>query len=33
MEIKYYGDKVEKGKTSISLCGPTPRNNKTNQYH
>lgn len=32
MEIKYYGDKVEKGKNSISLCGPTPRNNKTKSW-
>lgn len=32
MEIKYYGDKVEKGKTSISLCGPTPRINKTKSW-
>lgn len=28
MEIKYYGDIVEKDKTAISLCRPTPRNNK-----
>lgn len=32
MEIKYYGDKVEKGRISISLCGPTPRNNKTKSW-
>ena len=28
MKVKYYGDTIEKNKKSISLCGPTPRNNK-----
>ena len=28
MKIKYYGDVIEKSKKAISLCGPTPRNNK-----
>lgn len=29
MEIKYYGDKILPNQKAISLCGPTPRNNKT----
>ena len=28
MKVKYYGDKIEKSNKAISLCGPTPRNNK-----
>ena len=28
MKVKYYGDKIEENKKAISLCGPTPRNNK-----
>lgn len=32
MEIRYYGDKITKDKKSISLCGPTPRNNKTESW-
>lgn len=32
MEIKYYGDIIEKGKIAISLCGPTPRNNKVKSW-
>lgn len=28
MKIKYYGDEIEKNQKAISLCGPTPRNNK-----
>ena len=28
MEVRYYGDTIEKNKKAISLCGPTPRNNK-----
>lgn len=32
MQIKYYGDKVENVKKAISLCGPTPRNNKTKSW-
>jgi len=32
MKIKYYGDIIEKNKMAISLCGPTPRNNKTKSW-
>ena len=32
MEVKYYGDTIEKNKKSISLCGPTPRNNKITSW-
>jgi len=28
MKVKYYGDKIEKSNKAISLCEPTPRNNK-----
>ena len=32
MKIKYYGDKIEKSTRAISLCGPTPRNNKVTSW-
>lgn len=32
MEVKYYGDKIEKSTKAISLCGPTPRNNKVTSW-
>ena len=32
MQIKYYGYKEEKKKKEISLCGPSPRNNKIKSW-
>lgn len=32
MEIKYYGDEILPNQKAISLCGPTPRNNKTKSW-